>query len=359
MRTKSIMMYLGTGGVTLSALAWTIYERTKMDSLLAGRTIPYAGGINNCILCNMQDTAYPFMVADDSYNTLASFYEEMKQNGIRVGVISLNSVLFEEMVKEGNGGLWFSACREGLYETYLPIMEKLIDRPTHIFVFDNDENIVKEAKRRCKNANIHIVRCILHSVCNAKDPNPEQHAVHLVCGEECLLVFPPEAREFRSLFKSNPFFGRAEVVFTDSEEQFKFYELWKPLGINVLHTLACVKAYTKGSHQGLTLDEIAEKKFSDVISEQEVLEHALRVYSLLYSKYLSPYTQVMQITGEELVLSSEKFLRGLFRLEDTVGRGLNPEHSSFDSKLARHFPYLRESGDLETVRMLDEFLKML
>ena len=163
----------------------------------------------------------------------------------------------------------------------------------------------------------------------------------------------------RSIFKSNPFFGRAEFRFTESEDEFKFYELWKPLGINVLHTLAAIKAYVNGANQGLTLAETAKKKFSDVVSEQETLEHVLRVYSLFYDKYLAPYTYTMQITKEELVPITTEFIKGLFNLDETVGRGLDPKHSSFDSKKKRHFLYLRESGDQETVSILEEFIKLL
>lgn len=358
MGTKSEVNVLGDGKIGLSAMATTVYERTDRDALLAGRRKSYKG-INKCILCNIQDTGYPIMVADDSYKTLPSFRHEMQQNGVRVGIIFADSDLFIEMVKQGNGGVWFSACREGLYETYLPIMEKLIDKPTDIFVFDNDEDIVKEARKRCRNPNIRILKCILHSVCSSIEYNREEHAARLVCGKECLLVFPPEAWELRSIFKSNPFFGRAEIRFTESEDEFKFYELWKPLGINVLHTLASIKAYVKGVNQGLTLEETAKKQFADVVSEQETLEHVLRVYSLFYDKFLAPYTYTMQITKEELISITTEFIKGLFKRGETVGRGLDPEHSSFDSKLKRHFSYLRESGDQETVSILEEFIKLL
>lgn len=349
---------LGNGKVAYSAIAPAVIERTDMDTLLTTRSNSYEG-TNNCILCNMQDMQYPFMVADNSFKTLSSLRDEMHQNGVRVGIISVSSNLFMEMVKQGNGGIWFSVCREGLYETYLPLMEKLIDKPTYIFVFDNDENIVKRARERCRNQNIHILKCILHSVCSAIEYNREKHIAHVVCGRECLLVFPPEAWELRSLFKSNPFFGRAEFRFTDSEDAFRFFELWKPLGINVLHTLASVKAYVEGAMQGIPLTEIAKKRFSDVVSEQEILDLTLRVYSLLYEKYLAPYAYTMQTTKESLVSITTEFVKGLFHLEETVGRGLDPKHSSFDSKLMRHFPYLRESGDQETINMLNEFLKLL
>lgn len=355
---SNVLGILGAGKVTFSAITPAIIERTNMETLLTTRGSSYEG-INNCILYNMEDLQYPFMAADNSFKTLSAFRNEMNQNGVRVGIIPASSDFFTEMVKQGNGGIWFSACREGLYETYLPIMENLIDKPTYIFVFDNDENIAKKAKERCRNSNIHILKCILHSVCSAIEYNCEKHTVHAVCGKECLLVFPPEAWEFRSLFKSNPFFGRADFRFTDSEDAFKFFELWKPLGINVLHTLASVKAYVEGANRGITLTETAQRRFSDAVSEQETLDHTLRVFSLFYDKFLAPYAYTMQTTKEKLVSITTEFVKGLFDLEETVGRGLDPKHPSFNSKLMRHFPYLRESGDQETINMLDEFAKLL
>ncbi|MDE7431168.1 MAG: hypothetical protein K2N34_04535 [Lachnospiraceae bacterium] len=355
---SNVLNILGNGKAVLSSIAPALIERTDKDALMTARSNSYEG-INNCVLCNIQNTRYPFMVADNSFNTLSAFRNEMRENIIRVGIIPANSALFTEMVKQGNGGIWFSACREGLYETYLPVMEKLIDKPTYIFVFDNDENITKIARERCRNSNIHILKCILHSVCSNIEYNREKHTVHMTCGKECLLVFPPEAWELRSLLKSNPFFGRAEFLFTDSEDAFKFFELWKPLGINVLHTLASVKAYVEGVNQGMSLNEITQKRFSDVISEQETLDHTLRVYEVFFDKYLAPYAYTIQTTKENLVTITTEFVKGLFRLEETVGRGLNPRDSSFDSKLKRHFPYLRASNDQETISMVDEFIKLL
>ena len=212
---SNVLGILGNGKVVHSALAPAVTERTDMDTLLTTRNNSYEG-TNNCILCSIQDTQYPFMVADNSFKTLSSFRNVMRQNGVRVGIIPANSTLFTELVKQGNGGIWFSACREGLYETYLPVMEKLIDKPTYIFVFDNDENIVKIARERCRNSNIHILKCILHSVCSTIEYNREKHTAHVVCGKECLLVFPPEAWEFSSIFKSNHFLVISEFRFTYS-----------------------------------------------------------------------------------------------------------------------------------------------
>lgn len=348
---------LGSGKIPLSALAPTISESTNYFTIVIARN-PMLIGINECHLDGAHNTNYPIMVADEKEASLSEFINRMKQQGVKVGVVSSDSDIYTEAIKAGDGKIWFSACREGLYLTYLPLLEKAITKPTHIFVFDNDQTIVDKARALCSNPNIYFHKCIVHSVCSSIDFNYDEQVVHLMCGKECFLVFPPDAISLASDFKTNPLFRRSEIKFTDSENAFYFYTLWKPVGINALHTLASVKAYVEGTRHGYSLVEISNHAFADFVSESGMLDYLIRVYSRLYDKMLNPYAEAVQASKDTYIDISAGFIKGLYRLNELIGRGLDPSHSSFDSKIERHFPILRESDDAETMAMLDSFLTL-
>lgn len=354
----SIINVLGAGKISFSALIPSTFDGAD-NYVLVATTNGSLNGICKCIFDNIPNMEYPIMYANNAINSLAIFCNDMEQANVRVGVIPTAHELFLEMIKNGNGGIWFSACREGLYVTYLPLMENYITKPTHIFVFDNDEAIVKKAKETCKNPYIHIHRCIIHSVCSSVRYDYINHAAYLTSGKECLLVFPPEVSEMKSLFKDDPLNGRTEFVFTDSESAFHFYELWKPICINALHTLAAVKAYHKGLSKEMTFQEISTRCFSDFISKDDMLSYILHIQSLLYDKHLAPYAESVQADKDTCAGVTIRFISSLYESQEIIGRGLDVNHSSFDSKLASHFPLLKSSEDFETINLLNAFEKAL
>ena len=357
MAEQSIIYVLGDKKIPLSAFIPAIIESSNKTILLASRN-NLLDGIDLCILDNLNNMDYQIQFAHNDFNSLDSFLNDMKNHEKRAGVISYNSPLFLDMIESGNGGIWFSACREGLYETYLPIIEPHITKPTHICVFDNDTNIVNNAKENCRNPNIHFHQCIIHSVCSDIRYDYKEHAVHLTSGKECLLVFPPSMRYLNSEFEFNPFFNRADFQFTTSDYEFLFYAKWKMIAINALHTLAAVKAYMVGLQNGLSLSQISKECFSSFVSKDEMLKYLLKIHSLLYDKHLIPYAKYVKLSKDDSIRSATIFLEGLYNHQETIGRGLNVIHTSFNSKITSHFPLLKSANDLETITMLDNFLDM-
>ncbi len=357
--TQTINVLGGSGKVMQSAIIPGIIERSNCNVLSVTRNTSL-NGINRCILSEPPGIEYPILVQKSNEKTLQSFINIMDENEIRVGVIFSESELFIEMIKRGNGGFWFSACRDNLYKIYLPAMEKYITKPTHIFVFDNDESVVIKARAVCQNPNIKFHRCIVHSVCTSIHYDYTTGTACLTNGRECMLIFPPTIPNLRNIFHSTPFWGRAEFKFASTENDFHYYVMWKLLGINAIHTLAAVKAYIIGIKTGTSsLEEISKKHFSDLISKEDLLTHALRVYTLLYDKYLAPYTETLNTYKDVYTTITQNFICGLYDLNEIIGRGLDPTHTSFQSKLDRHFSILRDSNDSETITMLDEFLTLI
>lgn len=352
------VMALGGGKVMFSAIIPATLECSNMNVINVTRN-KSLNGISNCIISGMCNLKYPILVANESEKTLSTVCKSMSQNDVRVGIIPKDTNLFTEMIEKGDGGVWFSACREGLYLTYLPIMEKYITKPTHIFVFDNDETIVEKAKEICQNTNIKIHKCIIHSVCSEINYDYAEGAMYLTSGKECMLVFPPDAPNMTDLFKGSPIFGRAEFKFTTSKEAYHYYSMWKPLGINAMHTLASVVAYVKGTKKGIPFADISSKRFSELIPREDLCTFILRVYSLLYDKHLAPYAKTVGAHKDTYVTITKSFIDGLYDMNETIGRGLDPQQSSFDSKLKQHFPLLKDSEDQETIIMLNEFLALL
>ncbi len=352
---RSIVNVLGgSGKVIQSAIIPGILECSN-HNVLSVTSNDALKGIEKCVLSGMYNTEYPILVQDGYTDTLDNFCNTMEQANVRVGVISSQSILFKEMILNGNGGIWFSACRENLYKVYIPVMEKYITEPTHIYVFDNDENIISKARELCQNSYINFHKCVIHSVCSSSYYDHTAKAVYLENGKECLMIFPPDIPDLKTVFKSNPIWGRAEFKFTTSDEAFRYYKMWKLLGINAIHTLASVKAYINGFKSGMSLTEISNKHFSDLISEEDLLIYVRRVYSLLYEKYLATYAEVLNTPRDIYIMITQNFICGLYNMNETIGRGLDPTHPSFKSKLNQHFPMLRESNDKETLNMLDEF----
>lgn len=197
---KKIVNVLGTAKVVMGAIAPAIIENSNCQVLIATTHDSY-NGINKCILDGNIHMEYPIMYADDSQKSLDSFLHKMKDNNIRVGIININSPLFSQMIEEGNGGIWFSACRDGFILKYLPILEKKITQTTNICSFDNDKSIVEDAKSLYNNPEIRLHKCIIHSVCSAVRFDYKEQTVYVECGKECQLFFPPETVSFKIIGK--------------------------------------------------------------------------------------------------------------------------------------------------------------
>ena len=86
---------------------------------------------------------------------------------------------------------------------------------------------------------------------------------------------------------------------------------------------------------------------------------SLVIFSLLYDIHLASYAKLINASKETYIDICTRFLDGLYDHNEYVGRGLDPKHSSFQAKLERHFPLLKESGDANAIKLLEDFEKAL
>ena len=91
-----------------------------------------------------------------------------------------------------------------------------------------------------------------------------------------------------------------------------------------------------------------------------MLFHLLSI--LEHNKYIIfslPYVIQNDASKETYIDICTRFLDGLYDHNEYVGRGLDTKHSSFQAKLERHFPLLKESGDANAIKLLEDFEKAL
>ena len=345
-------MVLGDKGLSLGSLATSIIEAGRTPVIITRNNT--LEDIHHCILNGLDNRDYTMLTVTEKPSIMLT-----ENDNSDVKVLNCYSTSFEEVVDCVNGGIIFSACRDGLYHTYLPLLAPYITKPTHICVFDNDPAVANTARQMNTNKYIQIHQCVAHSVCSAVQYDHPNHTVYVTCGKDCILIFPPSCYNLENEFKTSPIFDRSEFIFCDTDEMFNYYVTWKLICINSMHSFACVLAYTNGLKLGYSLDELPRKTFSELTDKSYVISYTLHIFSLLYDIHLASYAKLINASKETYIDICTRFLDGLYDHNEYVGRGLDPKHSSFHAKLVRHFPLLKESGDANAIKLLEDFEKAL
>lgn len=302
---------------------------------------------------------YPILYAH-SERTLDELIEEMSSNNIRVGIINTSNPLFKEMLRQGNGAVWYSACRDGIFG-YLPLIKEHATEPTDIFCFDNDMSLINKAKAMCVGSTINVYKCVAHSICSAVEYDITHRTVKLYGGSECYLYFPPEAEKLASdLYNPKTAMSKhAQLRFSANATEFAFYANAKMIDVNALHSMVCALAYVKGSINGLALDAIPIMHFADLLDKAATQQFINKLHSKLFEKYLQP--TAMQL-GENIAFHSQlafEFIEYLFSsTEETVGRGLDCRTNSYIAKLNQHMPLLKSVEDTYVTEVFNDFNKL-
>ena len=359
MYAKSWIGVLSGSKLNLSAIIPMLLEYTNQN-IFVTVTSDRLKNCNNVTFESMPILNYPILYAEDKEN-IESLCNRMSKQNVRVAVINTSSKSFSEMLEKGNGKIWFSSCREGLFY-YLPLIEKISKQKTYILCFDNDESLIKNAKEQCSNDSVIIAKCIAHSICSGTSYDANAKQIILYSGKECLLFFPPEANVFKEYIalKQSSFSCRAQLHFLKTNNEIEFFKYAKLVDINALHSFICIYAYIQGNNKGLHINEIAYMKFSDLMSNKEILEKGEEVHSILYDKYLS---KTANLIGETKSVHTEialNFIQYLYSSSiETVGRGLNPTDNSFYSKVKRHFSLLKDVNNNSINNLLEKFNSLL
>lgn len=295
-----------------------------------------------------------------SEETLDGFIEKMISNNIRVGVINISNPLFKGMIKQANGAVWYSACRDGIF-SYLPLIKEHTTEPTDIFCFDNDISLINKAKAMCVGSTISVYKCVAHSICSAVKYDITHRTVKLYGGNECYLYFPPEAQKLAShLYNPKTAMSKhAQLRFSSNATEFTFYTNAKMIDINALHSMVCVLAYVNGSKSGLAMDAISTMHFADLLDKTATQQFINKLHSELFNKYLQ--STAMQL-GENIAFHSQlafEFIDYLFSsTEETVGRGLDCQTNSYIAKLNQHMPLLKSIEDTYVAEIFNDFNKL-
>ena len=289
-------------------------------------------------------------MGDDDIN---DFISKMKSKQIRVGVINSSHPLFNQVLKISNGSIWFSACRERIFE-YLSHLKNYTDLPTQIFCFDNDENMINKAKIQFEKYNIEVIQCVAHSICSHMSP-PNDGKIILSGGNECFLFFSPKAKFFANHLEYPIISKWEQLRFSNTDAEFSFYPRAKIVNINAIHTFLCIMAYVEGYQNNISLRNISTMCFSELIDQKYTIDVISNLHSLLFEKHLKPY---VQISGNDQILNitvTTSFIKYLFSHNEIVGRGLNKDDSSYFAKLKRHLPILESVNDPKTNEYINKF----
>lgn len=346
---------LSTSKLSLYALIPMLLEHTTKNVLVA-TTSTKLEDISMVTLNKEHDRDYPILYAQ-SENSIEELIAKMNSKSIRVGIINTSIPLFTEMLKRGNGSFWFSACREGLF-TYLPLIEQYATEPTSVLCFDNDKAMIERAQTMYADSIINIYKCVAHSICSTADYDTANCQVSLSGGKECFLFFPPEARTFQACLYSfhDSMSKRAQLRFSETNEEFAFYTVAKMIDVNAIHTMICAMAYVEGNKKGIPLDLIPALPFYELLEKSATLHSIEHLHSLMFNKYL--LSNAMKL-GENKIIHTiivSDFIEHLFSsASETVGRGLDYRNCSFTSKLNQHLPLLKGVNDTYAHEILQTF----
>lgn len=316
--------------------------------------------LKSMVAVHADDFDYPIMYADDE-DSLDAFVKKMIENKVRVGIIHINHPLFKEMMKQGNGRTWFSACRSGLF-TYIPLIKEYATKPMDILCFDNDKTLIDKAKAICADSKINIYKCVAHSVCSAVEYDMANRLIKLSGGKEAYFYFPPEAKKAAS-YLYNPreaISKHAQLRFAEDAVEFQFYIHAKMIDINAIHTMICALAYIEGNKKGIPLAEIPTMRFSELLDKIDTQRVINEIHESLYDKYLQPVAIQLGERKEVHSWLTAEFVDYLFSsAEETVGRGLDCRDDSYIAKLEQHMSLLKSTRIAYITETFDVLMKLI
>ena len=350
---------LSTSKLVLHAIVPMLLEYTSKATLIATTNTRFET-VNKVVFDQDGNMSYDIMYAKNE-STLNEFISKMHSKNVRVGIINISNPLFIEMLQAGNGAIWYSACRNGIYD-YLLRLKLYSTSQTNILCFDNDKALIDRAKELYKNTNFLICKCVAHSICSAIEFDELHNQVNLYGGEECYLYFPPEVTKLLDHLYDpiGSMSKRVQLRFCRTSEEFDFYTLAKMIDVNALHTMICIMAYLKGNEKGISFEISSAMHFCELLDKDETKKIITRLHELLFEKFLCPLAD--QLNEKKMIHTrlAADFVEYLFASEqESVGRGLSFCNASDVSKLKQHLPLIRSIDDINVNEMLANFERLM
>lgn len=357
---KVCYVIAGASKLALGAIIGTLLDNTE-NYIIVTTTSDRYKALNEVVITNNTSLSYPVLYVDESVTNLENLIEAMQKREVRVAVLSVKHGLFEKVTHSDDICTWFSACREGIF-FYIPYLIQPGGAKKKIIAFDNDAEMVSKAQEMCDTTNVEVSKAMAHCVCSSAQLDEHREKILIEAGDECLLVFPPEAYYLRDEISRNAhiFSRRTVIYFTHTREEFRYWLLSKKLDINAIHTLLCACAYLSGHKRKMSIEETAKMRFDKIVDYNSVYPIISRAHRLLYELYLEPMADEY---GDDLdlhVYRMKSFVDNLFCSQvETVQRGVDITSRGYEAKLADHIPLLKSAGDEEVNRILESFEGLL
>ena len=298
-------------------------------------------------------------VSDDNCSSVAELYSIIERTGVRTVIIKESSNLLKELLEDIPSDITcFSACRDGLKKYITYFKNTVPNKKIIIHTFDNNHDLIMEASRMCSD-NITIYEGMVHCVCSREVYSKSGSTVTISCHKKSMLFISSKYKGFKKLF-SNPLIRDQRLkAFHIPEGCDKEYFEMKKAGVNTFHTILCILAIVKGIEKGLSIEDILDAGFTDILDTSQYLKIVENAYNDIYDKILKPIEVKI---GDELIISKEitlDFVHSLVRPESSekVKRGLNPLKSDFRDKLKYQEDTLECIEDECFVEVYNEFKK--
>lgn len=357
---KGCQIITGASKLSLGAIVPAVLEQTNKMVVITTTSDKFKF-VEKAEFIDKEELNYPIFYVGENVKGLEELMAIMKEKNIRVAILNVKHKIFNEIVNSDDFSTFFSACRDGIFY-YAPFLIQTNGNPKQIISFDNDTNMVNEAKKMCNGTNVSVCKAVAHSVCTSCEVNSEEKKINIESSDDCLFVFPPEASHLKCEICNDfhSFAKRSVIFFTESEEEFQYWILTKKIDINALHTLLCAYAYVLGIKSGLELGEIARMRFGEIVSLESIRPVIMDVHSLLYQKFLMDSAKKF---GDNYELHSFRMLQFLEYLynsnEEVVGRGIDIKNDAYKEKLADHISLLKICGKEEVITTLYELENIL
>ena len=298
-----------------------------------------------------------FYASDDNFSSVDDVINEAKKREARVVVVAAHSRLYSSLLEENPPPVAvFSGCRDGIFGYMEEISSIIPDKKLEILTVDNNEIMVQNAIDVAP-ANITIFPCSVHCVCDSCTVSNDGKEMLVHCTVTSKLLINGNFGRFDLLFKYSLRINQHVRAYYIPAEFMKDYATLKLINVNLIHTVISVVAYVTGLNKGMTVEEIAHSRYSDILDRESYIKYVDIVYNDLNTKIIRP---IEEAVGEKIVIDHDDTLEFLdWTLSDdsteVIGRGLNPLSDDFRIKLEYHESIFNLLSASEFIEVFDTF----
>lgn len=327
---KKVLYFFGTGKLTFK-----IVEGVDSDTIIVIFTTEKQSQNKRNILyyndtvCNY-DYRYVKYISDTE-----SVNEQMNFTDVGINIYIMNVYSHIELINKLGDFYAISCCREGLIETYLPLLNSISAHGV-ILSFDNDKSIAQRARSMYHFGSVYAGVAHCYVPFKLKFDQDNQSAT-LVAERYGYLFFPKECCKFKTFIKAR-FDSPISASYSKSEKDFKLAVQKKLLNVNVLHTLICmeVKLLYPREYDSLSFGDINFETFS------KIKNYVLYIHDKMYVLLFGTKDDVEDYAMSKVCASD--FLDNLRKYNERCTRGIDFNSTISRIKLSEHIEFIKSSG---------------